>query len=293
MERRTSTNPGGNNAHHQVLSRLKLVADAVSSTDSELLPRRGSVKLSRRHSLKVLTAAVALPSPASIQAHRIRLVVLDVGGTILEDRGDVVEALQSTMARREIIVSAAELGPWRGAAKRAVIQHFVDQQSKQSDAARQTLAGEIYKAFVGQVTEAYRTVPPIAGAQEAIRNLLANDYIVAATTGFDREIVMPIFRRLGWEKYFAAIVTSDDVTQGRPAPYLIFHAMEAARVNSVAEVMAVGDTPLDLRAAKNAGVRGVVGVLSGASTADQLRGEPHTQILSSVAKLPALLGLKR
>lgn len=251
------------------------------------------MKLSRRHSLKVLTAAVALPSPASMQGHRIRLVVLDVGGTILEDRGYVVEALQSTMARREIIVSATELGPWRGAAKRAVIQHFVDQQSKQSDAARQALAGEIYKAFVAQVTEAYRTVPPIGGAQEAIRNLLANDYIVAATTGFDREIVMPIFRRLGWEKYFAAIVTSDDVTQGRPAPYLIFHAMEATRVNSVAEVMAVGDTPLDLRAAKNAGISGMVGVLSGAGTADQLRGEPHTQILSSVAKLPALLGLKR
>jgi phosphonatase-like hydrolase len=251
------------------------------------------VKLSRRQSLKALTAAVAWPSPGSVPAHSFRLVVLDVGGTILEDRGDVVEALQGAMAQRDIIVSAAEIGPWRGASKRAVIQHFVDERSRLNDVDRQTLAGEIYKNFVGRVNEAYRSVPPIAGAEETIRKLRENDYLLAATTGFDREIVMPIFRRLGWEKHFVAIVTSDDVSQGRPAPYMIFHAMETARVNSVAEVMAVGDTPLDLRAASNAGLRGVVGVLSGAGTAEQLRREPHTHILSSVAKLPVLLGPKR
>jgi phosphoglycolate phosphatase-like HAD superfamily hydrolase len=74
---------------------------------------------------------------------------------------------------------------------------------------------------------------------------------------------------------------------------MIFHAMEASLVASVTEVIVVGDTPLDLRAGKNAGVRGIVGVLSGASKEDQLRPEPHTDILSSVAELPALLASLR
>ena len=73
---------------------------------------------------------------------------------------------------------------------------------------------------------------------------------------------------------------------------MIFHAMESARVNSVAEVVAVGDTPLDLQAGTNAGVRAVVGVLTGAATAENLRKEPHTHILPSVAHLPALLTSK-
>jgi phosphonatase-like hydrolase len=197
------------------------------------------------------------------------------------------------MARRDITVSAAYIGPWRGAAKRAVIRHFVDQQSKLSEAGRQTLAAEIYRTFVEQVNEAYKTVPPIEGAEEAIRKLRENGYLIATTTGFDREIVMPIFRRLGWEKYFAAMVASDDVAEGRPSPYMLFHAMETARVNSVAEVMAVGDTPLDLQAASNAGVRGMVGVLSGVGTAEALRREPHTDIIQSVANLPAMLGPQR
>ncbi len=252
------------------------------------------MKLSRRHSLKALAASAVAgrASAAGVPVPAIRLVALDVGGTILQDHGDVVQSLQNAMARRDIVVTAADIGPWRGAAKRAVIRHFVDLQSKLNETGRQTLAAEIYKTFVQQVNQAYQTVPPIEGAEETIRKLRESGYLLATTTGFDREIVMPIFHRLGWEKYFAAMVASDDVVQGRPAPYMLFHAMETAGVTSVAEVMAVGDTALDLQAASNAGVRGMVGVLSGAGTAEQLRREPHTDIIQSVANLPALLGPK-
>jgi phosphoglycolate phosphatase-like HAD superfamily hydrolase len=73
---------------------------------------------------------------------------------------------------------------------------------------------------------------------------------------------------------------------------MLFRAMETARVVNVAEVVAVGDTPLDLQAGTNAGVRGVVGVLTGASVFEKLRTEPHTHILQSVVNLPDLLASK-
>jgi phosphonatase-like hydrolase len=132
-------------------------------------------------------------------------------------------------------------------------------------------------------------VPPIAGAEDAFRKLAQSGYLLATTTGFDRDTTTRIFRRLGWEHYFVASITSDDVVLGRPSPFMLFHAMESARVSSVAEVIAVGDTPLDLQAGSNAAMRGVIGVLSGVGTADQLRREPHTHILPSVASLPSLL----
>jgi phosphonatase-like hydrolase len=249
------------------------------------------MRTSRRNALMTLAAgAAAQPLTAAAPMDRIRLVALDVGGTIIEDRGDVVGTLRSSMAKRGITVSAAEIGPWRGAAKRAVIEHFARERSGRNEAGVKKLAAEILEDFNASLNQTYRSVPPIAGAEEAIRALREKNYLVAATTGFDRAIVIPIFRRLDWEKYFAAIVASDDVAEGRPAPYMLFHAMEAARVNNVAEVLAVGDTPLDLQAAANAGVGGMVGVLSGAGTAEQLEREPHTGILPSVASLPGLLG---
>ena len=71
---------------------------------------------------------------------------------------------------------------------------------------------------------------------------------------------------------------------------MIFRTMEAAGVKSVREVINVGDTPLDLQAGTNAGVRDVIGVLTGLHTQERLQREPHTVLLPSVAKLPEWIG---
>ena len=218
----------------------------------------------------------------------IRLVVLDVGGTIVAERGDVPQALTAALSHHGIDSSADEIRRRRGASKREIVRYFVEKQSPPGPA-RDQLIATIYDEFSASLIEAYRSVPPIAGAESAIQQMRRDGYLVATTTGFDRAITTSIFERLGWTRYFAATICSDDVAQGRPSPFMLFHAMESARVDNVAEVMAVGDTPLDLQAGTNAGLRAVVGVLSGAGAAEALRREAHTHILPSVASLPALL----
>jgi phosphoglycolate phosphatase-like HAD superfamily hydrolase len=70
---------------------------------------------------------------------------------------------------------------------------------------------------------------------------------------------------------------------------MIFRAMEATGVKNINEVINVGDTPLDLRSGANAGVAGVVGVLTGLHGRESLEREVHTHIINSVAELPALI----
>jgi phosphonatase-like hydrolase len=251
--------------------------------------------LSRRQSFKALAAAAAIQSSqrvASAAPPPLRLIVLDVGGTIIQDRGDVPEALQGAFAKRGIEITAEEIALWRGASKREVVWHFTGERSTAKGVEKDALVAAIYADFTARAIDAYKDVPPIAGAEAAFIELRRKGCLLASSTGFGREIAASIFHRLGWEKYFAAMITSDDVARGRPSPYMIFHAMEAARVGDVAEVMAVGDTPLDLQAGRNAGVRGVIGVLSGASKEEKLKPEPHTDILASVANLPALIAAR-
>lgn len=249
--------------------------------------------LTRRQSLARLAAsATIVPVAAAAPAKAlppIRLVVLDMGGTIIQDRGDVPETLRSAMEHHGIRSTKEEISRWRGASKREVISRFA---TAQLGAGRDELIDKIHAEFTARLIEIYKSVPPVRGAGEAIRQLRAAGRLVAATTGFDRTIAQSILRRLGWESDLAAVISSDDVPMGRPAPYMIFRAMEAARIQSVAEVAVVGDTPLDLQSANNAGVRAVVGVLTGAGTEAALRKEPHTMILPSVAELPAFLASK-
>ena len=202
------------------------------------------------------------------------------------------ESLSKLLAHHGIDSTPDEISRWRGASKRDMIRHFVNRQTLPANADRDKLSASVYEEFTADIMTVYRSVPPIAGAEDAIRELHRSGYLVATTTGFDRAITASIFDRLGWKKYFAATICSDDVAQGGPSPFMLFHAMEFAQVNNVAEVVAVGDTPLDLQAGTNAGLRAVVGALTGASTVEKLRCEPHTQILPSVASLPALLASK-
>lgn len=82
-----------------------------------------------------------------------------------------------------------------------------------------------------------------------------------------------------------AVVCGDDVSEGRPAPYLIFRAMEATGTYRVDEVANVGDTVSDLCAGDNASVRFNIGVLSGAHDQARLLKAPHTHLLADVAEL--------
>ncbi len=231
-----------------------------------------------------LAAAKALVAAEPSRAGRIRLVVLDVGGTIIQDRGDVPEAMIDSCAHHGIRITAEEVAPFRGASKREVIRGFVERKAPK-DADRAKLADAIYAEFNTQVIAAYRGVPPIDGAEDAFRQMRAVGIQLAATTGFGRPVADSIFGRLGWQDFFVTVVTGDDITLGRPAPFMIYHSMEAAKVGTVGEVVAIGDTPLDIQAANNGGVRGI-GVLSGAGTEEKLRAEKPVAILKSVAALP-------
>jgi phosphonatase-like hydrolase len=251
------------------------------------------MKLTRRQSLTALAyAGVAVPRKCPAATLKLRLIVFDVGDTIVQDHGDVPEALQSAFAKRGITIAPEEIAAVRGASKREVVRRFATERSKAKGTELDALIAAVYMDFTAKAIETYKEVPPIAGAESAFQSLQKSGLILTTSTGFGREISDSIFHRLNWEKYFAARITSDDVQQGRPAPYMIFHAMEAARVINVAEVLVIGDTPLDLQAGTNAGVRGVVGVLSGASKREKLEPEPHTDIIASVAELPALIASK-
>lgn len=219
---------------------------------------------------------------------RVRLVVFDIAGTIIEDRGEVVRAFAKALTENGIPFAEDELKKWKGASKREVIRHFVKRAGPREDFEPKVEAS--YRRFRSELERCYmERLVPIAGAVETFRWCRDHDISLATTTGFYREISELVLNQTGWRNFFAANVSSSDVRQGRPAPYMIFRAMEATGVQNVKEVVNVGDTPLDLQSGSNAGVAGVVGVLTGAHDRETLQREPHTHIISSIAELPELI----
>jgi phosphoglycolate phosphatase len=222
----------------------------------------------------------------------IDLVALDMAGTTIDDHGSVYVALTKSVEETGASIAEADLQRWMGADKVAAIGALMELGGEQPTESRVAAAFERFREILAQL---YRDNPPVAlpGVEDALVELAGRGIRIALTTGFSADIATPLLGSLGWttgpgsSHLLDAVVTTTDVAAGRPAPYLIHHAMELTGVEDVRRVLAAGDTVVDLLAAHNAGVIGV-GVLTGALSRTQLAEHPHDHILQSVAALPGL-----
>ena len=114
-----------------------------------------------------------------------------------------------------------------------------------------------------------------------------------SASGFGREIVDAIFRRLGWleEDFVAASVASDEAERGRPHPDQLLQAMASLGLEDPRRVAKVGDTPADLEEGSRAGCSLVVGVCWGTHGRRELEPHTHTHIVESMEELQRVLGV--
>lgn len=220
----------------------------------------------------------------------IDLVVFDIAGTTLDDGGSVLAAFRGALDRFSLAYEDHELQSVRGANKLQVFRQFAARAHGASPEAVQA-AREAFAAFNEELLHEYRTGPlnEVPGTADTFAALKERGIKLATNSGFPRDIAETIIARLGWRSLLDAEVCGDDVPAGRPAPFMIYLAMERAGVTAARRVLVVGDTPLDLQAATNAGCGGVVGVLTGAHGIATLGATRHTHLLLSVAELPALI----
>ena len=213
------------------------------------------------------------------------LVIFDMAGTTVEDRGQVPTAFAEALAANNITITADEIARVRGTSKRQAIRNLLPPaEAEQAD--------RIYREFGAKLTNAYAKggVRCVPGADDVIRDLRTRAIKVALTTGFDRDIVNLLLSTLGWTRDTVdAVVCGDDVPNGRPAPDMIRLAMHLTGVAAPSQVANVGDTTMDLESAARAGVRWNIGVLSGAHSRDALERAPHTHIIESVAGILEVL----
>ncbi|GAA2638730.1 phosphonatase-like hydrolase [Actinomadura fulvescens] len=219
------------------------------------------------------------------------LAALDMAGTTVQEGGAVYAALERAVtARLARPVPAGVLHKWTGTDKREAAAGLLRELTGESAPAD---VDEVYADFTARLAKAYAATPPtpLPGVTEAIGALRAAGVKVVLQTGYSREVAESILEAMDWSVggTIDGLVASDEVTVSRPAPYLIFRAMELAGVTSVDRVLVAGDTPNDLAAGHNAGARFVVAVLTGATSATDLGRHRHTHLLESAASLPELL----
>lgn len=222
----------------------------------------------------------------------IKLVVLDMAGTTVDEHGDVYAALAACVEETGAVSTPERIQQWMGTDKMEAISELIREGGGVPQVETVAAAFDRFKEIL---TKLYEANPPVAleGVEEAFASFRRMGIKIALTTGFSRDVAWPVLRKVGWTVtseggMLDAVVCSDEVAAGRPAPYMIHRAMELTGVQDVRSVLAAGDTVVDLAAAHNAGVT-AVGVLTGRLGHTSLQEHPHHHIVAGVKDIPGLL----
>lgn len=236
---------------------------------------------------------------------RIKLVVCDMAGTTVRDESEVETCFARACAQTGIPISAERIKAVQGWAKRYVFQVLWTEILGENDPALNDKIEHSYTVFKTILEKHYRENPvvPAEGTSEFFDYCKQNNIKVALTTGFYRSVTDIILQKLGWLQGLNAdhvsdgtavvdcSVASDEVAAGRPAPDMIFLAMEKLGITDRNEVISVGDTPSDLQCGRNAGIRAVYGLTNGTHPAVLLQPYDNDGLLPSIAALPAQIEL--
>lgn len=222
------------------------------------------------------------------------LVVFDIAGTTVFDKGSVAEAFIRAIAEAGMKITIEDAKKVMGWRKIDAIRMLVSENYPQRLAEDESLVDRIHDAFIRNMIAFYRTDPdlqPQPYAEQLFRILKEQGIKVALNTGFTRAITDTILERLDWVtgKNIDAVICSDEVPRGRPYPFMIQKIMEKLQVKDAARVVKVGDTEIDVEEGRNAGCGLVLGVTTGAYTRQQLMPFHPDAIIDSLSELPALI----
>ncbi|MEH6422233.1 HAD family hydrolase [Pseudomonas sp. CGJS7] len=217
-----------------------------------------------------------------------RLALFDIAGTTVSDPGFVAQAFVGAMSAAGHPIDHEACRPLMGYPKPLAIARLLGERADEAT------VQAIHQDFVQRMLVCYREWPgiePLPGAESTFALLRANGIKVALNTGFSRDIADAIVERLGWAERIDALIASDEVAEGRPAPHMARALMQRFSIDDPAQLVKIGDTEVDIGEGRSAQAGLVVSITTGAFSRAELEPYRPDRIIDSLFELPALLGI--
>ncbi len=223
----------------------------------------------------------------------IKLAIFDMAGTTIDDRDEVYRVLREATERAGARYSDEEFQRWMGTEKRYAIENLLRVGGIEPT---EDVVEEQWQWFRTELRRTYTENPPtiLPGVADALTQLRDNGVTIGITTGFSREIMLLILDAIGWTPREAGgddsspidfATAGDEVSVGRPEPFLIQSIMKKAGISDANLVVSSGDTAADVQSANKAHVTSV-GVLTGHLTKEDFEVEGADVVLDGVASFP-------
>lgn len=174
-----------------------------------------------------------------------RAILFDWDNTLVDAWPGVAQALNETFA-------AFGLRPWsiaevRGRVRRSLRDSFPALFGEAWERARDVFYEALERSHLQHVT-------PLPGAAATLERALASGLPLAVVSNKTGRYLRREAEALGWSRYFAALIGAGDAEADKPDPAPFRLALGAIGAKASEEIWYVGDTALDMLAARNSGL---------------------------------------
>lgn len=187
---------------------------------------------------------------------KIRAVLLDIDGTLVDSNDAHARAWQQALARHGQPVPFERLRELIGKGGDKLLAETVgiDKETPAGQAIDQQRAQLFLREHLPRLR-------PLPGARELILRLRSQGLRLVVATSAKSGEMNALLELCGVRHYIDAHTSSDEAERSKPDPDIIQAALDKAAVPASAALM-IGDTPYDVEAAARAGV-GTVALRSG------------------------------
>lgn len=122
----------------------------------------------------------------------------------------------------------------------------------------------LYTELVPVLRSLLQAAEPVAGMEKALQDIHERRIQSGATASYPLDMIRAAASPAMGTYGLDCTVTSCEVNQGRPYPWMIYEIAQQLQVFPLSDIVKVGDTPADMQEGRNAGVW-TIGVLSNPS----------------------------
>ncbi len=178
-----------------------------------------------------------------------RAVIWDMDGVIADTALYHRQAWQEALLKRGINFTEEDFRRGFGQRNEEIIRHILGEQVSQDEI--NAIANEKEEGFRRRVGN---NLKPLPGVMELMKALAECDFKMALASSTPLENILLLNEGLGIAQYFQAIVSADDVTEGKPSPQAFLLAAQKMGIEP-RNCLVIEDAVAGVTAAKRAGMR--------------------------------------
>lgn len=210
----------------------------------------------------------------------MKYIIFDFDGTVGDSQALIVKTLQDTMRKRGLEVkSDVECAATIGLRLDEAFVQLFEMSAEEGMACAET-----YRVIFEE-NKQHLIVQPFPHVLETIHTLHRQGYQLAIASSRGSDSLFGYVKQMGIEDCISSIIAGDLVEHVKPAPDMVFKALEEMN-GTVEEALVVGDMTYDVDMAHNAGAKACA-VTYGNATREELKNAEY--IIDDFAELLDIL----